>query len=198
MMQWAVQYVNPDILAQLLPKLYEATKNPVFLNNTQNAQPQDVEENSNVDPSSPNPVEGSDSSSTVVSNSTSNTQSSSQSSNSQNSGSQQGQAASNVGVNGQTSNSEGKSAADTGEVSEISEINDDGQAGSSSSQGADVKKSIEINPITSQSASEVGLSIIAVIGVLCLIGVIALGYFRNRDEEEKVRDLDKLFNEKVI
>ena len=35
MLQWAVQYVNPDILAQLLPKLYDATKNPKFKNNTQ-------------------------------------------------------------------------------------------------------------------------------------------------------------------
>ena len=197
MMQWAIQYVNPDILAQLLPKLYEATKNPVFLNNTQNVQPQDVEDTSNADPSSPNPVEGSTSSATVASNSTTNTQSSSQSSSSQNSGSSQGQAASNVGSNGQAGNPQGKSASDTGEASEISEVSDVSEAGASS-QGADVKKAIEINPITSQSASEVGLSIIAVIGILCLIGVIALGYFRNRDEEEKVNDLDKLFNEKVI
>ena len=47
------------------------------------------------------------------------------------------------------------------------------------------------------NASEVGLSIIAVIGILCLIGVIALGYFRNRDEEEEIKDLDKLYNEKI-
>ena len=44
-----------------------------------------------------------------------------------------------------------------------------GDVASASSQGADVKKAIEINPITSQSASEVGLSIIAVLGILCLI-----------------------------
>jgi cobaltochelatase CobN len=199
MMQWAIQYVNPDILAQLLPKLYEATRNPVFLNNTQNAQPQDVDDTSNVDPSSPNPQEGSDSSSTVPSNATTNTQSSSKSSsNAQNSGNSQGQAASNVGTNGQTGSSQGRAASNTGEASEISEVNDVSEAGDSSSQGADVKKSIEINPITSQSASEVGLSIIAVIGILCLIGVIGLGYFRNRDEEEKINDLDELYNEKII
>jgi cobaltochelatase CobN len=44
----------------------------------------------------------------------------------------------------------------------------------------------------------VGLSIIAVLGVLCLIGVIGLGYFRNRDEEEKVTDFDELYNKKII
>lgn len=195
MMQWAIQYVNPDILAQLLPKLYEATRNPVFANNTQqNVQPEDnVEDNPNADPSSPNPVKGSTSSATVASNSTTTTQTKSQSSSaSQSSGSSQGQSASNVGDNGQSGNPQGRSASDGGENGEA------GEAGSSESQGADVKKSIEINPVTSQSASEVGLSIIAVIGVLCLIGVIGLGYFRNRDEEEKIKDLDKLFDEKII
>ena len=179
MMQWAIQYVNPDILAQLLPKLYQATQNPVFADNTQNLPPQD--DGSTDSPSSPNPTEGSTSSSVVASNSTntqSNSKSSSQSnsqSNSQGNSNSQGQAMSNVGVDGQT-----------------------GEVGSSGgSQGADVKKSVEINPITSQSASEVGLSIIAVIGILCLIGVIALGYFRNRDEEEEIKDLDKLYNEKI-
>ena len=197
MMQWAVQYVNPDILAQLLPKLYEATRNPVFLNNTQNVQPQETEDSSNADPSSPNPVEGSDSSQMVPSNATTTTQSNSQSSssNSQASSNSQGQSASNVGVNGQAGNPQGKSASNSGDASEISEVSEDSP---SDSQGADVKKAVEINEITSQSASEVGLSIIAVIGVLCLIGVIALGYFRNRDEEEKIDDLDKLYNEKVI
>lgn len=172
MMQWAAQYVNPDILAQLLPKLYEATKNPVFLNNTQSTVPpeQDVKDNNVKEASMKNPVEGSTSASTVASNSSSSkTESYSQSS----------------------TNSQGDAISNAGEDGEVS------QAGSSNSQGADVKKSIEINPITSQSASEVGLSIIAVIGVLCLIMIIGLGYFRNKDEDEKTEDLDKLFNEKL-
>ena len=70
------------------------------------------------------------------------------------------------------------------------------QAGSSSAEGADVKKSVEINPISSQSASEVGLSIVAVLAILCLIMVVAVGYFRNEDDKDKVQDLDKLFNER--
>ena len=77
MMQWAVQYVNPDILAQLMPKLYEATKNPVFLNNTQSNVPAESNaEPSTVPPSSNDPVKGSTSSNAYVSNSSSsNTQS---------------------------------------------------------------------------------------------------------------------------
>jgi cobaltochelatase CobN len=205
MMQWAIQYVNPDILAQLLPKLYEATKNPVFLNNTQqNAPSENTDNPSNTDPSTTNPVEGSQSSTVVASNSTTKTKTNSQSSSSSsNSNSQsstsskstdnsQGQSASNIGVNGQSGSPQGKAASDIGENGEAGEV------GGDSSQSADVKKSIEINPVTSQSASEVGLSIIAVLGVLCLIGVIGLGYFRNRDEEEEVKDLDKLYDEKII
>ena len=169
MMQWAVQYVNPDILAQLLPKLYEATKNPVFLNNTQSTVPPESQSNDNQkEASTQNPVEGSTSSSTIRSNSTSSTD--------------------NVAQNG---NTQGDAISNVGEGSEVAQV------GSSSSQGADVKKSVEINPISSQSASEVGLSIVAVLAILCLILVVAVGYFRNTDDPDKKQDLDKLFREKL-
>ena len=124
MMEWAVQYVNPDILAQLLPKLYDATKNPVFLNNTQSTVPPESQTNDNQkEASTQNPTEGSTSSSTVKSNSTS--------------------TYNNVAQNG---DNQGDAISNVGEGSEAAEV------GSSSSEGADVKKSIEINPITSQSA----------------------------------------------
>ena len=147
MMQWAVQYVNPDILAQLLPKLYQATQNPVFSDNTQSTVPPENPDN-NQNPkeaSSNNPVEGSTSSATIATNSSSTTTNQATAQNGENA---QGEAFSNVGAGSESV-----------------------QAGSSSVEGADVKKSVEINPITSQSASEVGLSIIA--------------------------DLDKLYNEKI-
>ncbi len=170
MMQWAVQYVNPDILAQLLPKLYEATKNPVFKNNTQSTQPPETESNDNQkEASTQNPVEGSTSSSTVKTNSSSTTTQTT----AQSGDNAQGEAFSNVGAGSESV-----------------------QAGSSSAEGADVKKSVEINPISSQSASEVGLSIVAVLAILCLIMVVAVGYFRNEDDKDKVQDLDKLFNER--
>ena len=170
MMQWAVQYVNPDILAQLLPKLYRATKNPVFANNTQSTQPPETESTNNQkEASSQNPVKGSTSSATVATNSSSTTAQTT----SQNGDNAQGEAFSNVGAGSESV-----------------------EAGSSQSEGADVKKSVEINPITSQSASEVGLSLAAVIAILCLIMVVAVGYFRNEDDKDKVQDLDKLFNER--
>ena len=169
MMQWAVQYVNPDILAQLLSKLYEATKNPVFLNNTQSTVPPESQTtDSQKEASAQNPVEGSLSSSTIKSNSSSTSDSHAQN------GDSQGDAFSNVGAG-----------------------NEAAQAGSSSAEGADVKKSVEINPITSQSASEVGLSIVAVLVILCLIMVIAVGYFRDNNDIDENQDLEKLFKEKL-
>ncbi|WP_458406388.1 cobaltochelatase subunit CobN [Methanobrevibacter sp.] len=173
MMQWAVQYVNPDILAQLLPKLYEATQNPVFQNNTQTTVPPETESNDNNqrEASTTNPVEGSTSSSTVMTNSssTTNAQSTAQQGNNP-----QGEAFSSVGAGSESV-----------------------EAGNSQAEGADVKKSVEINPITSQSASEVGLSIVAVLAILCLIMVVAVGYFRDENDNDKAQDLDKIFNKKI-
>ena len=172
MMQWAAQYVNPDILAQLLPKLYEATKNPVFANNTQNTVPPESQSSTNPqnEASTQNPTEGSTSSSTVMTNSSSTTTQNT----AQSGDNAQGEAFSNVGAGSESV-----------------------QAGNSASESADVKKSVEINPITTQSASEVGLSIVAVLAILCLIMVVAVGYFRDNDKSGKNQDLDKLFNEKL-
>ena len=182
MMQWAVQYVNPDILAQLLPKLYEATQNPVFASNSQQPSSDDA----NKDPSSTNPSDGTNVNPNSNANSTNSDTLTNASSNNQQSA--RGQAASNIGVNGQS----GDVGVSTGQEGvTVSEV------GGEVSSDANVKKAIEINPMTSQSASEVGLSIIAVIGILCLIGVIALGYFRNKDDDEKIKDLDKLFEAKL-
>ena len=173
MMQWAVQYVNPDILAKLLPKLYEATKNPVFANNTQTTVPPETEStNENQkEASTTNPVEGSTSSSTVKTNSSSSTNAQS--------------------IAQQGNNPQGEAFSSVGAGSESVE------AGNSQAEGADVKKSVEINPITSQSASEVGLSIAAVLAILVMIMVISVGYFRDSDKTNKNQDLEKLFNEKI-
>jgi len=170
MMQWAVQYVNPDILAQLLPKLYQATQNPVFLNNTNNVLPENTDPSSQ-EASTPNPTKGSTSSTTVAANST--TTNSNQFSQS-------------------SANSQGQAVSDAGESSS------QGDVGAASSEGADVKKSIEINPVTQLSASEVGMSLIAVLGVICLILIIGVGYFRDNDKDKKSKsNLDDLFNDKL-
>ena len=171
MMQWAVQYVNPDILAQLLPKLYEATQNPVFVQNTNNNIPPENTDPSNVDPSTPNPTKGSTSSSTISANST---------------------------TTNNNQYSQSSRASNGQDVSNVGESASSGDVGGASSQGADVKKSIEINPVTQQSASEVGMSLIAVLGVICLILIIGVGYFRDKDESKKSNNnLDELFNQEL-
>ena len=144
-------------------------QNPVFLNNTNAVPPENVDP-SNSEASTPNPKKGSTSSSTISANST--TTSSNQFSQS-------------------TSASNGQSVSDVGESASAGEV------GASSSEGADVKKSIEINPVTQQSASEVGMSLIAVLGVICLILIIGVGYFRNKDEDGNSSNLDELFKEKL-
>ena len=170
MMQWAVQYVNPDILAQLLPKLYQATQNPVFQKNTPSNAPISDAKPSNQEASAPNPKEGSTSSSTVSANSTT---------------------TNNNRYSQSISASNGEAVSDAGESSSA------GDAGASAQEGADVKKSIEINPVTQQSASEVGMSLIAVLGVICLILIIGVGYFRDKDKSKNSSNLDELFNEKI-
>ena len=144
----------------------------MFANNTQSTVPPETEnDNPNQkEASTTNPVEGSTSSSTVMTNSSSTATQTTP----QNGENAQGDAFSNVGAGSESV-----------------------QAGQASSEGADVKKSVEINPITSQSASEVGLSIVAVLAILCLIMVVAVGYFRDNDKSDKNQDLDKLFNEKI-
>ena len=172
MMQWAVQYVNPDILAQLLPKLYDATQNPVFLNNTQSQVPADNNvQHSSQEASTINPEKGSTSKSTISANSTT-------TSNNQNSLS--------------SASSQGSAVSGAGESSSA------GDVGGANTKGADVKKSIEINPVSQQSASEVGLSLLAVLGVICLILIIGVGYFRDKDEDKIGKNnLDELFREKL-
>ena len=160
MMQWAVNYINPDILAQLLPKLYEATQNPVFLNNTKPTNPINQD---NIVPSNPNPVEN-------------------------------GNSSANVKVNSTTSSSQqsSSSSADSGLGVGI-EVN---APSASVSDGAEGKKSVEINPVTPKSASETGMSLIAVLGVLCLILIIGLGYFRSKEDNEGKtnQSIDDIFN----
>ena len=176
MMQWAINYVNPDMLAKLLPKLYEATKNPVFLNASTN--PTNPNTNNPKDPSTPNPQDGSNATTTYKSNHAS-------SSNKQNSGSSD-ISNSNLGV--------GVDVASDSAASNGASVGDDG------SESQDGKKASELNPVVSKSASETGLSILAVLGVLCLVLIIGVGYIRGRSnnensDEEFEFDFDSIFDE---
>ena len=172
MMQWAIKYVNPDLLSQLLPKLYEATQNPAFLKNINNnpsvpVKNSDMMESSQEEASSPNPTKNSKSTETILTNSsTSHTKQEFHSSTQTD-----GDSNSNINGNGKTG-SVGESNGETGGVS------------GSNGESADVKKAVEVNPITEQTPSKVGMSIIAVLGVLILILIFGIGYFRNKRKND--------------
>lgn len=168
MMQWAITYVNADILAKLLPKLYEATQNPVFQTNA-SVEPSQ----SDADASTPNPQKGSDATSTVETNSSSTSSTKQSSTGSTSSGN-------GVGVDG-SQPSTGMSQGTNG-------------AGESAAS-QDGKKAAEINPVVTKSSSDTGLSILAVLAVIGLVIIIGLGYIRNKDEEkEEVVDFDYNYN----
>ena len=82
-------------------------------------------------------------------------------------------------------------------ISNVGENGESGDVGASSMEGADVKKAIELNEVTSQSASEVGLSLLAVLCVFCMIMVVAIGYKGRNKEEKRDYTLDELFNERL-
>lgn len=150
MMQWAVNYVNPDILAQLLPKLFDATRNPIFANNTD--KPVDPNQK---DASTPNPKKGSNSTTTIETNSSSNSQS-------------------------QEANGDSNSDLGVGI--------DGGSPGAAEASSQDGMKATEINPVVSKSASETGLSIIAVLAIICLVIIVGFGYIRGKKDDQEFED----------
>ncbi len=169
MMQWAINYVNPDILAKLLPELYQATQNPVFLTNPNTDSSQSQEE-----ATSPNPQEGSNATSTIKTDSEA-------------SGSKQ------TASSGNSDSTASVGISDAGASSDIA--GGDNGAGETGQSSLDGKKAHEINPVVSKSASETGMSIVAVLAVLILVAIIAAGYLRNKDDEKtEVVDFDFDYN----
>lgn len=122
MIQWATQYINPDILAKFNAQMYSATMNPSFAPNQVNPQ----------NPSS-NPSQGSASGKQV----------SAASSNNPSSGDNQQQSKA------------GQSPGDQGQ------------------QAYEVSKAD-----SSSSSSQTGMPIAAIVGVVLLIGLVGVGYFR--------------------
>ena len=134
MMKWAMQYVNPDMLAQFKSQLYAATKNSAFAP-TSPGQTQ-------LDPST-----------------------SKEEQQQQQSAVQKGQP--NSSGNEPTT----ESSKESGEGSQ-SDVGDQGN-----SQG---KKSYEISKTSSSSSSQTGMPVAAIIGVVLLVGLVGIGYFRGR------------------
>lgn len=128
MMKWAMQYVNPDMLAQFQSQLYRATQNSAF-------SQQKGQQNSG-------------------------SQSSKQSGSA---GSGKSSAESSVGANQNSKTSAGEQSAGTG-----------GQSGDQGQKAYDVSQA---NP---SGSSQSGMPIAATLGVILLVCLVAVGYFKGK------------------
>ncbi len=166
MMQWAVDFINPDLLARFADQIFQATNhnffNPANFQNNPDADnsQSDVDENAGINSTDAN----------VISNSSSSTMKSDSST----SGSNRGNTA--VGA-GETSSQQATASSQ----SEINGLDNAGDSGAeSSSKTYEVEKSVS----SSSTTTEKSMSIQLLICVIVLVGIFAIGYFRNKNDNE--------------
>ncbi len=164
LMNWAIQYVNPDLLSKLLPTLYNATYDPSFLINSS----ENPNSNSNSTSDS-NKVVNSEDSSSVETNTTSTTTSSQES------------------LNPGDSNQ----AVPTGVSSSLgvgTDVDAPSSDSSSEDSGAeDVGKASEVSVSENNSAAskDVNMPIALIVCVLVLLALFGIGYYRKKDDEDE-------------
>ena len=161
MMEWAIKYVNADLLAKLLPKLYEATQNPLFYTNST-----DLPTNSSkIDSQTVNSTTKSNATETVMTNSSSTSQSQSSSGNTNIPGSSQGNM---VGTDYDAS----------------ANSQSDSNAGMSDAAGEG--RSVEVSEATSTPVApkDVSMPIAIIVCVIALVALIGVGYFRNKKDDD--------------
>ena len=167
MMQWAVDFINPDLLAKFADQLFQATHNNFFnpINFQDNPDPHssdsDASKNSGANASNAN----------VASNSSSSTLKSDSST----SGRSTGQNAASVGETASHS-------ATASSSSEVNALDNTGESGEdAASKSYEVEKSIS----SSSTTTEKSMSIQLLICVIVLVGIFAIGYFRNKSKEDE-------------
>jgi cobaltochelatase CobN len=165
MMEWAIKYVNADLLAKLLPTLYNATLNPKFLQNAT-----DLPSNSsNIDSQTTNSTVESNSTATVKTNSSSSTEAQSSKGSSNTQGSSSG---ASVGMD-----YEGK--ADSAS---------DSNAGTPDAVGEGRAMEVTQHTSTPVAPKDVSMPIAIIVCVICLVILIGFGYFRNKDNDDDYYD----------
>ena len=157
MMEWAVKFVNADLLAKLLPTLYNATLNPKFLTNVSDA-PSNA---TNVDSQTRDSSEQSNA--TVKTNSSSSDSAKSSSGNTDIIGESGGRAV------GMDYTEKGESVSDS----------DAGTPDASEGRAVEVSQSSS----TPVAPKDVSMPIAIIICILALVALIGFGYFRNRDKD---------------
>ena len=167
MMQWAVDFINPDLLAKFADQLFQATHNNFFnpINFQDNPDPHssdsDSSQNSGANASNAN----------VASNSSSSTLKSDSST----SGRSTGQNAASVG----------ESASHSATASSSSEVNALDNTGESGEDAASKSYEVEKSISSSSTTTEKSMSIQLLICVIVLVGIFAIGYFRNKSKEDE-------------
>ena len=163
MMQWAINYINPDLLARLAEKMFEATHNnffnPVNFQNNPNTNP-DMNADENA---------GLNSTNTVLTNSSS----SNMKEDSSTSGSTRGSAALSVG-------NDASQASSSSSDSNSYDSQDNSESGSDSSKSYDIEKSVSSSSATAEKSMPIPL----IICIICLVGIFSFGYFRKKNDDE--------------
>jgi cobaltochelatase CobN len=172
MMEWAIKYVNADLLAKLLPTLYNATLNPKFLMNAT-----DLPSNSsNIDSQTSNSTK-SNSTETIQTNSSSNAEAQSARGNTNVPGSSSG-ASVGMDYEGQADSSS------------------DSNAGTPDANGEGKAMEVTQHSSTPVAPKDVSMPIAIIACVICLVILIGFGYFRNKDDDDYYDDMDDDFEYK--
>ncbi len=174
MMEWAIKYVNADLLAKLLPTLYNATLNPKFLMNATDV-PSD---SSNIDSQTSNSTKQSNQTAeNLQSNNSSSTESQSSNGNTNIPGSSSG---ASVGMD-----YEGRA-----------DSSSDSNAGTPDAVGEGKAMEVTQHTSTPVAPKDVSMPIAIIICIICLVILIGFGYFRNMDEDDYYDDMDDDFEYK--
>ncbi len=165
MMEWAIKYVNADLLAKLLPTLYNATLNPKFLQNATDSP----SNSSNIDSQTTNSTVESNKTNTVQTNSSSSSEAESVRGSSNIPGSSSG---ASVGMDYQ------------GKADSASDAN----AGTPDAVGEGRAMEVSQHTSTPVAPKDVSMPIAIVACVICLVILIGFGYFRNKDDDDDYYD----------
>ena len=166
MMQWAVDFINPDLLARFADQVFQATNhnffNPANFQNNPDADTADKEadENSGINSTDAE----------VLSNSSSSTLKS--------------DSATSGATGGNTARGVGETSADSATASSASEINNLDNTGDSGADSSSKSYEVEKSVSSSSTTTEKSMSIQLLICVIILVGIFAIGYFRNKNKEE--------------
>lgn len=171
MMQWAINYINPDMLQQFKQQLYQATQKKVFdFSNDNPTNP--------IDPTQPTNSSGANQSGTVNNGQLVNGASGKLASGSSSSSSSAGSSSSG-------SSSVGDYASDSSTDSSGSKDSSSSSSSSAASVSSNGKGDVyEVSQSQGSSSSKTGMSIPAILAIVALVALVAFGYWRGKRKED--------------